>query len=120
MARRLVREGRLEPGDVLYERATGDGAVKMYYHLYALEEFALELEQGGFHPIQLCAESVLPESGVVRSIPLRWIDRILTAVLPLRCAYGFLAVAEAAPELANRVTETLCSTDDGRRDRPSG
>lgn len=118
--RRLVREGQLEPGDVLYERATGDGAVKMYYHLYALAEFVLELEQGGFRPIQLHAESVLPESVVVRSIPLRWIDRILTAVLPLRCAYGFLAVAEVAPELASRVTNTPCAADDGRRDRPSG
>lgn len=97
LARRLVREGQLEPGDIFYERTADNVVVKMYYHLYKLEEFVLELEQQGFHLIHLGTESFLPESGVVRSTPLRWIDRILTALLPLRYAYGFLAVAEVAP-----------------------
>lgn len=98
MARRLIREGHLEPGDILYERIADNVVVEMYYHLYALREFVLELEQQGFRLIQVGAESVLPESAVVRSTTLRWIDRMVATVVPLRCAYGFLAVAEVASE----------------------
>lgn len=97
MAQPLVRAGQLEPGDIFYERTTGEVVIHMYYHLYTLDELVLDLEQSGFRPLYLGPESVLPESGVVRSIPLRWIDRVLAAMLPLRCAYGFLAVAEAKP-----------------------
>ncbi len=67
MARHLVREGQLEPGDIFYERTADNVLVEMYYHLYALEEFVRELEQQGFRLIQVRAESVLPESGIVRS-----------------------------------------------------
>lgn len=109
-ARRLVDEGRLEPGDIFYERIADKVVVNMYYHLYRLDEFVLELEQQGFHPIDLGAESFFPESGIVRSMPLRWIDRILNAILPLRCAYGFLAVAETAPA-ADRAAGTFRTPD---------
>lgn len=98
MARRLVREGQLEPGDIFYERTADKVSVEMYYHLYTLEEFGRELEQQGFRLIQMRAESVLPESGVVKSALLRWLDRLLVTIVPLRYAYGFLAVAEVAPE----------------------
>ncbi len=87
------RQGR-EPGDILYQRRTNDRTINMYYHLYTLKEFQQELEQAGFHLVRLQAESVLPESGVVKSRPLRWLDRMLISVTPLRYAYGFLAVAE--------------------------
>lgn len=87
------RQGR-EPGDILYRRRTNDRTINMYYHLYTLKEFQQELEQAGFHLVRLQAESVLPESGVVKSRPLRWLDRMLISVTPLRYAYGFLAVAE--------------------------
>lgn len=112
MARCLVDEGRLEAGDIFYERTADKVVVNMYYHLYRLDEFVLELEQQGFHLIDLNAESFLPESGIVRSMPLRWIDRILKAVLPLRCAYGFLAVAEAVPA-ADRSAGTFRTPDGG-------
>lgn len=98
MARRLVREGQLEPGDIFYERTADKVSVEMYYHLYTLKEFGRELEQQGFRLIQVRAESVLPESGVVKSALLRWLDRLLVTIVPLRYAYGFLAVAEVAPE----------------------
>jgi tRNA (uracil-5-)-methyltransferase TRM9 len=96
LARRLVQTGQLEPGDIYYERRAENVAVKMYYHLYTLEEFVLELEQQGFRLIQVEAESVLPESSVVRSAPVRWADRMLATLIPVRYAYGFRAVAEAA------------------------
>lgn len=94
----LVEQGHLEAGDILYERTAHDRAVKMYYHLYSLQEFEQELEQQGFRLIRLTAESILPESGIVRSRLLRAIDRFLARILPLRHAYGFLAVAEAVSE----------------------
>lgn len=102
MAQHLVREGHFEPGDILYERKSDHVVVKMYYHLYILEEFMREIEQQGFHLIQVKAESFLPESSIVKSTPLYWFDRILTTIVPLRHAYGFFAVAEAAFE-----TETV-------------
>ena len=98
MARHLVRAGQLEPGDIFYERAADNVRVEMYYHLYHFEEFVRELEQQGFRLIQVRAESILPESGVVRSALLRRLDRMLATIAPLRYAYGFLAVAEVAPE----------------------
>ncbi len=112
MARRLAREGHLEPGDIFYERIADNTVVKMYYHLYVLEEFVRELEQQGFRLIRVGAESVLPESSVVRSTPLYWIDRLLAAIMPLRCAYGFLAVAEVASE-PERLTRPPHAPDSG-------
>ncbi len=100
VAQHLVRKGHLESGDILYERKTDHVTVKMYYHLYDLDEFMRELEQQGFRPVQVGAESVLPESGIVKSTPLYWFDRMLTTIMPLRYAYGFLAVAETAPAAA--------------------
>lgn len=98
-AQHLIRQGHLEPGDILYERrASNSVVIKMYYHLYTLEEFVLELEQQGFRLIQVGAESFLPESSIVRSTSLRWVDRMLATILPLRYAYGFIAVAEVAAE----------------------
>jgi SAM-dependent methyltransferase len=97
-AQSLVRAGDLEAGDIFYERTSNDLVVKMYYHLYTLEEFAQDLEQQGFRLIHLGAESFLPESGVVRSTLLRGVDRFLATFVPLRHAYGFLAVAEVAGE----------------------
>jgi SAM-dependent methyltransferase len=90
----MARQRGLEPGDILYRRRANDRTIHMYYHLYTLAEFQQELEQAGFHLVRLRAESVLPESGVVKSMPLRWLDRMLISVTPLRYAYGFLAVAE--------------------------
>ncbi|WP_291993017.1 class I SAM-dependent methyltransferase [Candidatus Accumulibacter sp. ACC003] len=97
-ARALVQAGHLEAGDILYERTADKIVMKMYYHLYTLEELVDDLEQQGFQLIQLAAESFLPESGVVKSSLLRGLDRILTAALSLRYAYGFLAVAEVASD----------------------
>jgi len=94
-SRKLVEAGHLELGDVLYERTSDDGVVEMYYHLYGLDEFVQELEEQGFRILHVGAESVLPESGVVRSKVLHKLDRLLTRLLPLRYAYGFLAVAGA-------------------------
>lgn len=96
LARRLVQAGQLEEGDIYYERRADNVLVKMYYHLYALEELVRELEQQGFRLIQVEAESVLPESGVVRSTPVRWLDRLLATLIPVRYAYGLRAVAETA------------------------
>lgn len=97
-AKSLFRAGHLEAGDVLYERTSDGIVVKMYYHLYAIDEFVQELEQQGFRIVHVGAESFLPESAVVRSKLLRKLDGVLKTLLPLRYAYGFVAVAEVASE----------------------
>ncbi|MFO1370922.1 MAG: class I SAM-dependent methyltransferase [Candidatus Competibacteraceae bacterium] len=104
VAQRLVQQGYLEPGDILYQRTADHITVEMYYHLYTLKEFVSELDAVGFRLVDLRAESFLPESCVVKSVLLRWLDRASAAVSPLRYAYGFLAVAEvaAAPDQAAR------------------
>ncbi|MBP2297013.1 class I SAM-dependent methyltransferase [Azospirillum rugosum] len=103
-SRERIERGELEPGDITYTRQAEDQEITLYYHLYTPESFVEELEEAGFLVTALEAESVLPESGVVSSLLLRGIDRLLGAVLPVRFAYGFLAVAErdaaVAPERA--------------------
>ncbi len=97
-SRERIDRGELEPGDITYTRHapvdSGDREITLYYHLYTPESFVGELEEAGFSVTALEAESVLPESGVVSSLLLQGLDRLLGAVLPARFAYGFLAVAE--------------------------
>jgi SAM-dependent methyltransferase len=86
----------LEPGDIVYTRQHHGDGITLYYHLYDAPELVEELRQCGFRPLDLHAESVLPERAVVASRLAAGLDRVLAAITPLRRAYGFLAVAEAA------------------------
>lgn len=86
----------LESGDIVYTRQHGGDAITLYYHLYEPGELEAELEAAGFCLLDVHAESVLPERAVVTSRLSATLDAALAAVLPLRLAYGFLAVAEAA------------------------
>ncbi len=88
--------GELEPGDIVYTRQHGGDAITLYYHLYEPGELEAELAGSGFRLLDVHAESVLPERAVVTSGLSAAADHLLAAVLPLRFAYGFLAVAEAA------------------------
>ena len=96
-ARREIEAGRLEPGDIAYSRIApgGDGreTISLYYHLYSGPDIATELAAGGFRIVACTAESVLPESGVVRSPLGAALDAVLTRITPLRWAYGFLVTA---------------------------
>lgn len=94
LAKPLVQQGLLEPGDIYYHRSAGTIDIKMYYHLFTLDELTRDLEQAGFHIAYVGPESILPESGVVKSRTARWLDRVLTSIIPLRYAYGFLVIAE--------------------------
>ncbi len=99
-ARRFHREQAkvqrgLEAGDILYQRHAPLGDIDMYYHLYSAEELHAELLASGWRLLSMGAESILPESVVVKSRAMRYLDRALRKLLPLRYAYGFLALAEA-------------------------
>lgn len=85
----------LEPGDIVYTRQHGGNEITLYYHLYDAPELGAELADCGYRLLDLHAESVLPERAVVTSRLTAMLDGALAAVLPLRLAYGFLAVAEA-------------------------
>lgn len=88
------RDG-LEPGDIVYTRQHGGDAITLYYHLYEPGELESDLKACGFRLLDVHAESVLPERAVVTSRLAAAVDGVLGAMLPLRFAYGFLAVAEA-------------------------
>jgi tRNA (uracil-5-)-methyltransferase TRM9 len=92
---RLVAEGALEPGDILYQRHTEAGPIGMYYHLFTVASFADLLRRAGFTVESIGAESVLSESSVL-TLPFgAALDRTLMAATPLRAAYGFAIIATA-------------------------
>lgn len=90
-----ARAQGLDAGDIFYKRQTPTTVIDMYYHLYTVEEFRHELESAGLKVVNMSAESLFPESAVVKSSIVSHLDRWLGALLPLRYAYGFLAVVEA-------------------------
>ena len=88
------QERGLEAGDILYQRHAAATDIDMYYHLYTVDEFHRELTVAGWRVLRMRAESILPESLVVKSTALSYLDHGLQRLLPLRYAYGFLALAE--------------------------
>lgn len=93
-----VRDGTLEPGDILYARHAGSASVRLYYHLYTPEEFLADLAGAGFVRPRLFAESVLPERVSLTGRPGAALDAALRGVCPPSLAYGFGAVAERGPD----------------------
>jgi tRNA (uracil-5-)-methyltransferase TRM9 len=88
-----VRAGRLEPGDILYRRDADDHAIDLYYHLYRLPEIRRDLADAGFTIDTLTAESVLSEHAVVCHPLVGRCDDVMSGLMPVGFAYGFLAVA---------------------------
>lgn len=99
--RRFRREQRETPGresgDVTYTRVSPDGALRLFYHLYDRPEVERELAGAGLRLLRVTAESVLPERTVASRPAAARLDAVLSAVAPLRLAYGFLALAERPP-----------------------
>ena len=89
----LVREGTLEPGDVLYKRNQADGEIRLFYHLYTLEEVRRDLSEAEFQVARVGAESLLSERNVVSSRPLGWLDALACRLAPTALGYDLLAVA---------------------------
>ena len=89
----LVREGTLEPGDVLYKRNQADGEIRLFYHLYTPEEVHRDLSEAGFRVASVGAESLLSERRVVSSRPLGWLDALACRFAPTTLGYDLLAVA---------------------------
>ncbi len=89
----LVREGTLEPGDVLYQRSQADGEIRLFYHLYTLDEVRSDLSETGFRVASVGAESLLSERKVVSSWPIGWLDALACRFAPTELGYDLLAVA---------------------------
>jgi tRNA (uracil-5-)-methyltransferase TRM9 len=102
-----IATGDAEPGDILYQRQSEAGLLRLYYHLYSLPEFAGELAAAGLVDATFAAESVLPERGILVSRLGRIADDLLARSLDIRHAYGFLAVATvpAAGPVETRLIE---------------
>ncbi|HJU15920.1 MAG TPA: class I SAM-dependent methyltransferase [Stellaceae bacterium] len=95
-AGRLIAQSELEPGDITYERRSGDVAINLYYHLFSPAEFLGDLAEAGFAVSRLLPESVLSERAVVSSPLCDAADTVLRGFVPLSLAYGFVAVARPA------------------------
>lgn len=95
-AERLIARNALEPGDIRYQRRSGDDVIALYYHLFSPAEFRDDLTEAGFVVSRLLPESVLSERAVVSSPLCAATDALLRGVVPLSLAYGFVAVARPA------------------------
>ena len=85
----------LEAGDVLYRRASDEGPIDLFYHVFTPAEAAGELRDAGFAVAASAPESVLPEVGATATAPGRLLERLLRPVTPLSLGYGFLLEARA-------------------------
>ena len=90
----LVREGKLEPGDVLYKRDEGGGEIRLFYHLYTLDEVRRDLSEAGFRVTSVGAESLLSERTVVSDPLVGWLDAMACRLAPASFGYDMLAVAK--------------------------
>ena len=88
----LVKEGKLEPGDVLYQRNNG-GEIRLFYHLYTLNEVVGDLSETGFRVTSVAAESLLSERAVVSDPFVGWLDAMACRLAPASLGYDLLAVS---------------------------
>lgn len=88
----LVKEGKLEPGDVLYQRNNG-GEIRLFYHLYTLDEVIGDLSETGFRVTSVAAESLLSERAVVSDPVVGWLDAMACRLAPASLGYDLLAVS---------------------------
>ena len=90
----LVRQGKLECGDILYSRGSGKDQIPMFYHLFTGDEIVRDLEVAGFSVTGVSAESLLPEEVVVSNPLLGWLDDIGCSLVPASLGYDLLVTAE--------------------------
>lgn len=93
----LVRAGELEPGDILYERGHGGDAIRMFYHLYTLDEVHRDLAAAGLRVESIEPESLLSERTVVSDPLLGRLDDLACSIAPASLGYDLLAVARPQP-----------------------
>lgn len=79
--------------DIEYQRQYKNQLMHFHYHLYSLQDLKLELEQSGLQIKSIHAESMLPEKWITNSTFWKTVDRVLSKILPLHWAYGFLVSA---------------------------
>ena len=90
----LVDAGKLEPGDILYNRGQDDGEIQLFYHLYTLAEVRDDLAEAGFRVTNVGAESLLSERTVVSDSLTGWLDAMACRIAPASLGYDLLAVAK--------------------------
>ena len=90
----LVRQGKLEPGDVLYKRVDDGGEIRLFYHLYTLDEVQTDLSEAGFRVRSIGAESLLSERSVVSDSLVGWLDDLACRLAPASLGYDLLAISK--------------------------
>lgn len=96
----LVRDGTLEPGDILYKRVQNGGEIRLFYHLYTVAEVQRDLSEAGFRVARIEPESLMSERTVVGSSLLGWLDDVACRLAPATIGYDVFAVA--GPQVAGR------------------
>ncbi|MEM7490267.1 MAG: class I SAM-dependent methyltransferase [Pseudomonadota bacterium] len=93
-ARRFRAEQRdAGDGPIRYVREMGDMQVALTYRLFTPAQLREELTEAGFRVERMDAESVVPESWLLRRPAARWLDAALTPLCPAGWGYGILAEA---------------------------
>ncbi len=95
-ARPLIRDGELEPGDILYHRVSDEERIELFYHLYTAAEARRDLAEAGFRVDRIGPESILPESDAVGRRSTGILDDVLSGLVPTWLAYGLLVAARPA------------------------
>ena len=90
----LVDAGKLEPGDILYNRGQDDGEIQLFYHLYTLAEVRDDLAEASFRVTNVGAESLLSERTVVSDPLTGWLDAMACSIAPASLGYDLLTVAK--------------------------
>ena len=92
--RRFKKEQKIQDSSTItYTRSHQGSVLEFRYKLFQADELHNELRNAGFSKVKIVSESIMPETLVVNSGIMGWLDKLLCAIVPGRWAYGYLVTA---------------------------
>ena len=93
-SRRFLKEQKMQQNSTIFYTRLHEGShLEFNYKLFQLDELRQEIHRAGFSHVEIIPESIFPETFVVNSKILGWLDKLLCAIVPTRWAYGYLVTA---------------------------
>ena len=93
-SRRFKMEQKSQDSSTItYTRSHQWSVLEFRYKLFQADELQNELRNAGFSNVKVVSESIMPETLVVNSGIMGWLDKLLCAIVPTRWAYGYLVTA---------------------------
>ena len=83
-----------DAGNIIYERKNGSSNLTLKYHLYSPSTIKKELHESGYSLVNLCPESIFPETFVTSSAKISKLDWLLSFLSPSIMGYGLLTIAK--------------------------